>query len=336
MPPDDDADDARHRPPGRLRRRAGARARARSSRRCATRVDAAFLPRRIVHVDALPREPTGKLTRGAPRRARGARTCARRAAMSERRRAVAHGVDDRASTIRRSTATSPASRCCPASRCSPRCSRRRRASRRSRRASAARRAWRRQVPRAGRPGRVARRSTSRLGARTLDWQRRRRRARRRQRPVRARRPRRRARAPMKVDGGTAPPDRLDRASASAATCWQLRADALDRDRRRPARRAPAAAPDRCSTSSSTGATRAPLGALPRRARSAGRPTWRDVYRHLHTFAATVLDRVYLLQERFDAVRASRRAASRRSSSRSRAARACSPSAPTSAASRRCA
>jgi acyl-coenzyme A synthetase/AMP-(fatty) acid ligase len=27
------------------------------------RVDAAFLPRRIVHVDALPREPTGKLTR---------------------------------------------------------------------------------------------------------------------------------------------------------------------------------------------------------------------------------------------------------------------------------
>ncbi|MEP7303098.1 MAG: AMP-binding protein [Caldimonas sp.] len=28
-----------------------------------SRVDAAFLPRRIVHVDALPREPTGKLTR---------------------------------------------------------------------------------------------------------------------------------------------------------------------------------------------------------------------------------------------------------------------------------
>ena len=27
------------------------------------RVDAAFLPRRIVHVDALPREATGKLTR---------------------------------------------------------------------------------------------------------------------------------------------------------------------------------------------------------------------------------------------------------------------------------
>jgi predicted LPLAT superfamily acyltransferase len=29
-----------------------------------------------------------------------------------------------------------------------------------------------------------------------------------------------------------------------------------------------------------------------------RATWRDVYRHLHTFSATVLDRVYLLQERF--------------------------------------
>jgi acyl-coenzyme A synthetase/AMP-(fatty) acid ligase len=27
------------------------------------RVDAAFVPRRIVHVDALPREATGKLTR---------------------------------------------------------------------------------------------------------------------------------------------------------------------------------------------------------------------------------------------------------------------------------
>lgn len=29
-------------------------------------------------------------------------------------------------------------------------------------------------------------------------------------------------------------------------------------------------------------------------------TWRDVHRHVHTFLATVLDRVYLLQERFDA------------------------------------
>ena len=31
-------------------------------------------------------------------------------------------------------------------------------------------------------------------------------------------------------------------------------------------------------------------------------TWGDVYRHLFTFAATVLDRVYLLQERFDLFR----------------------------------
>ena len=30
-----------------------------------------------------------------------------------------------------------------------------------------------------------------------------------------------------------------------------------------------------------------------------RPTWRDAYRHFHAFAATVLDRVYLLRERFD-------------------------------------
>jgi hypothetical protein len=29
-------------------------------------------------------------------------------------------------------------------------------------------------------------------------------------------------------------------------------------------------------------------------------TWRDVYRHFHTFCATVLDRVYLLREQFDA------------------------------------
>jgi predicted LPLAT superfamily acyltransferase len=38
-------------------------------------------------------------------------------------------------------------------------------------------------------------------------------------------------------------------------------------------------------------------------RALGRPaTWRDVYRHLHTFSSTVLDRVYLLQERFDEFR----------------------------------
>jgi hypothetical protein len=36
------------------------------------------------------------------------------------------------------------------------------------------------------------------------------------------------------------------------------------------------------------------------ARALGRPAgWRDVYRHFHCFAATVLDRVYLLRERFD-------------------------------------
>ena len=36
-------------------------------------------------------------------------------------------------------------------------------------------------------------------------------------------------------------------------------------------------------------------------RALGRPAdWRDVYRHIHHFAATVLDRVYFLQERFDA------------------------------------
>ncbi|MGZ5157936.1 MAG: LpxL/LpxP family acyltransferase [Caldimonas sp.] len=35
-------------------------------------------------------------------------------------------------------------------------------------------------------------------------------------------------------------------------------------------------------------------------RALGRPaTWRDVYRHFFAFAATVLDRVYLLRERFD-------------------------------------
>ena len=38
-------------------------------------------------------------------------------------------------------------------------------------------------------------------------------------------------------------------------------------------------------------------------RALARPaTWGDVYRHLFTFAATVLDRVYLLQERFDEFR----------------------------------
>ena len=38
-------------------------------------------------------------------------------------------------------------------------------------------------------------------------------------------------------------------------------------------------------------------------RALARPaTWGDVYRHLHTFSSTVLDRVYLLQERFDEFR----------------------------------
>jgi len=38
-------------------------------------------------------------------------------------------------------------------------------------------------------------------------------------------------------------------------------------------------------------------------RALARPaTWGDVYRHLHAFASTVLDRVYLLQERFDEFR----------------------------------
>jgi len=36
------------------------------------------------------------------------------------------------------------------------------------------------------------------------------------------------------------------------------------------------------------------------ARALGRPArWRDVYRHIHVFCATVLDRVYLLREEFD-------------------------------------
>src|SRR6185436_17105359 len=38
-------------------------------------------------------------------------------------------------------------------------------------------------------------------------------------------------------------------------------------------------------------------------RALARPaTWGDVYRHLHTFSSTVLDRVYLLQERFEELR----------------------------------
>jgi len=35
-------------------------------------------------------------------------------------------------------------------------------------------------------------------------------------------------------------------------------------------------------------------------RALGRATtWRDVYRHIHTFASTILDRIFLLNERFD-------------------------------------
>jgi len=46
-----------------------------------------------------------------------------------------------------------------------------------------------------------------------------------------------------------------------------------------------------------GARRASRGYL---ARALGRTaTWRDVFRHIHTFAGTILDRIYLLNERFD-------------------------------------
>ena len=86
----------------------------------------------------------------------------------------------------------------------------------------------------------------------------------------------------------------------------------------------AAASDRAATSCSSTARRAATRRATSRARSAARATWRDVYRHFHTFAPTVLDRVYLLRERFDLFDASRPAASRRSSSRSAAARACWP------------
>ena len=183
----------RHRPPGRLRRRA--RRRARAHRRGAARARRRGLP-------AAPHRPRRRAAARADRqahaaarlgRARAPRTPPARPRDERRAHRAAAQRRDRAPTIRRSTATSPASRCCPASPCSPRCSRRRSPSRR----------WRacigrgaapggRQVPRAG--AARARRSTIDFGlgaAASLRVARRRRRPRRRQRPDRARRHRRR-------------------------------------------------------------------------------------------------------------------------------------------------
>ena len=104
---------------------------------------------------------------------------------------------------------------------------------------------------------------------------------------------------MKVDGGTAPP-----------TAWARQRELSNRRQLRVMRV--------LATFAGRRATRLLLHPivcaviLDRRTRdhsaryltrALGRPaTWGDVYRHLHTFAATVLDRVYLLQERFDLFR----------------------------------
>ena len=135
-----------------------------------------------------------------------------------------------------------------------------------------------------------------LGARTLEWRVRRRRPCGGQRPGR---PRRlcRGRADMRAESGAAPPTawarQRERSNLRAAA-----PDALDRGERRAARGAADAASDRLRVHPERARPRQHRRATSR-ARSAGRATWRDVYAHLFTFAATVLDRVYLLQERFD-------------------------------------
>ena len=205
-------------------------------------------------------------------------------------------------TTRRSPATSPAGRCCRASRCSPRCSRRRSPSRALAACDRRRAApGGRQVPRAGRAR--ARRSRSRFRARRA-------RIARMARSATAPRssPAARSRAPT-VAGGARhegrrrhrAADRLDapaRAQQPLAAARRCAALAIDR---RPARDA------RCCSIRSSAVH--PRSRETRHhsarylARALGRPaTWGDVYRHLHTFAATVLDRVYLLQERFDLFR----------------------------------
>ena len=271
----------------------GARARERILAALRERVDAAFLPRRIVHVDALPREATGKLA-GARLADLATQRARRRGPSDERARHLDTSSFASARAIRRSPATSRAGRCCRASRCSPRCSRRRSTSRRSprpRRRAAPRGVKFLQPVRPGAPLAIGWRAT----ARSLDF---------------AREPASatsrsgqfaRADAPaarVKLEGSRRRP-RLGRSSASAAALWQLRlmrwlAIALGR----PARAA-AAAPIVCYFVLAT----ARRGAHSRRylERALGRPArWRDVYRHFHAFAATVLDRVYFLQERFDA------------------------------------
>ena len=99
-----------------------------------------------------------------------------------------------------------------------------------------------------------------------------------------------------MNGRSDTPARLDR-QRERSNLWTLR---LMRGSRSPpaGARAPRAAPGR--------AVLPAVHATARResarylARVLGRPArWADVYRHIHSFAATVLDRVYFLQDRFD-------------------------------------
>ena len=100
---------------------------------------------------------------------------------------------------------------------------------------------------------------------------------------------------MKIDGSTAPPTAWTR-QRERSNRWQLRAmrwlaTALGRRAARLLLH-----PIVCAFILD-GATRRHSARY--LARALGRTaTWGDVYLHLHTFAATVLDRVYLLQERF--------------------------------------
>ena len=107
---------------------------------------------------------------------------------------------------------------------------------------------------------------------------------------------------MKVEGSAAAAAELGRASASAATCRRLRSMRWIAVAAGRARGAPAAASDRPLLRPRRAAGRGAIRAATSPARSAGRRPGATSTATVHTFCATVLDRVYLLQERFDEFR----------------------------------
>ena len=301
------------------------------------RIDPAFVPRRIVHVDALPREPHRQAAARRASRELAARLAAAAAGDDERRvtpRDASRRRCRRPRTIRPSPATSRGSRCCPASCCWPRCWRRRSANA-ALAACARRRAALGRVKFLApvRPGQrrsrsrsePARRVPSATCARASGSSR----AASRRAAVVERRAMSRACRHRAADRPAH--------SASAATCWRCASCALDRARRAGASARLRAASDHALLPAARGRARRDSARYLARALGRARDAGATATATSTPSPSTVLDRVYLAAGALRPVRRCRPRERRRADRRdARRRRGVFLSARTSAASRRCA